>query len=396
MKILHTSDWHLGAKTDRRNRIGEQRKVMNELASICDREGVDIVVIAGDIYDQAVPTSEAEDLFFDTIEKISDNGDRVVIVCAGNHDDPKRIMANVHFAKKHNIVLAGDLHPVCEARRSSKAKVTCTPNGSCVVDIEKANGTERAVFGILPYPTEYRIEEKAENEEYSKKVGEWAKKVCMDFKKDTFNCLVSHFTAVGADFEEGGIFRKISVNETGVVNIKDLPKADYYALGHLHSRQSLVSNAHYCGAPIKLSYLQKTTSVNLLTVANGNLKSVEPIQLYTPVKMERVCALGLENVSKELEYFTTEDIVELTIVQDKPLTSAEIKGLKDRYPCIQQIKLMMKNLSKDDDVYITDRDKLEPKELYKSFYKASKGVAPSEKLVNLFVELMEETESETN
>ena len=57
---------------------------------------------------------------------------------------------------------------------------------------------------------------------------------------------------------------------------------------------------------------------------------------------------------------------------------------------------MMKNLSKDDDVYITDRDKLEPKELYKSFYKASKGIAPSEKLVNLFVELMEETESETN
>ena len=57
---------------------------------------------------------------------------------------------------------------------------------------------------------------------------------------------------------------------------------------------------------------------------------------------------------------------------------------------------MMKNLSKDDDVYITDRDKLEPKELYKCFYKASKGVAPSEKLVNLFVELMEETESETN
>ncbi len=396
MKILHTSDWHLGAKTDRRSRLNEQKKVLGEIVSVCDREGVDIVLIAGDIYDQSVPTSEAEDLFFDTLEKLTDGDERVVIVCAGNHDDPKRIMANRYFAKKHNIVLAGDLHPMCESLRSSRAKITSSQNGTVRVDIEYRDKTETAMFGLLPYPTEYRIDEKVTGAEYSEKVGEWAKIVCSDFDKNTFCCLVSHFTAVGADYEEAGNVRKISINESGVVNLSDLPSADYYALGHIHSAQKIGSKAYYCGAPMKLSYIQKSNSVNLLDVENGKLKSVKQVELMTPVKMARVCADGIEDVSKELQYYSTEDLVELTIVQDKPLTSAEIKGIKERYPCVQQIKLLLTNMVKDNEVYINNRDKLKPRELFQHFYKSKKGVSPSEKIVNLFIELMEETDSETN
>lgn len=396
MKILHTSDWHLGAKTDRRSRLAEQRKVLNEILSVCDREAVDIVLIAGDVYDQAVPTSEAEDLFFDTLEKLADNGDRVVIVSAGNHDDPKRIMANKYFAKKHNIVLAGDLHPVADVCRGSKAKITCTEHGTVKVEVEGRTQTETAWFGLLPYPTEYRITEKSNAENYSKKVGEWANLVCSDFNKKDFCCVVSHFTAVGAEYEEGGKFRRISINESGVVNLSDLPKADYYALGHLHSAQRLGSHAYYSGAPLKLSYIQKTTSVNLLDVENGKLKSVEQINLVSPNKMQKVCAVGLDAVAEELQYFSTEDIVELTIVQDKPLLSTEINGIKERYPCVQQIKLMLTNMTKDSEIYINNRDKLEPKELFENFYKRVKGVAPSDKIVSLFVELMEETNSEAN
>lgn len=396
MKILHTSDWHLGAKTDRRSRLNEQRKVLGEIVSVCDREGVDIVLIAGDVFDQAIPTSEAEDLFFDTLEKLTDKDERVVIVCAGNHDDPKRIMANRYFAKKHNIVLCGDLHPVSDAKRSSRVKITSLESGAIKVSVEGREKTESAIFGLLPYPTEYRIEEKTSAEEYSKKVGEWANLVCADFNKDTFNCFVSHFTAVGAEYEEAGKFRKISLNESGVVNMSDLPKADYYALGHIHSAQRLNSKAYYSGAPIKLSYIQKTTSVNLLNVENGKLKTVEQIQLHTPVKMARVCAEGLDGVASELQYYSTEDLVELTIVQDKPLTTAEIKGIKERYPCVQQIKLLLTNMAKDNEVYINNRDKLKPRELFEHFYMAKKGIKPSEKIVNLFIELMEETDSETN
>lgn len=396
MKILHTSDWHLGAKTDRRSRLNEQRTVLGEIVSVCDREGVDIVLIAGDVFDQAIPTSEAEDLFFDTLEKLTDKDERVVIVCAGNHDDPKRIMANRYFAKKHNIVLCGDLHPVGDSKRSSRVKVKTLESGAIQVDVDTLGKTETAIFGLLPYPTEYRIEEKTSAEDYSKKVGEWANLVCSDFNKTTFNCFVSHFTAVGSEYEEAGKFRKISLNESGVVNMSDLPKADYYALGHIHSAQRISSKAYYSGAPIKLSYIQKTTSVNLLDVEDGKLKTVSQIELHTPVKMARVCADSIDGVGSELQYYSTEDLVELTIVQDKPLTTAEIKGIKERYPCVQQIKLLLTNMAKDNEVYINNRDKLKPRELFEHFYMAKKGVKPSEKIANLFIELMEETDSETN
>ena len=164
----------------------------------------------------------------------------------------------------------------------------------------------------------------------------------------------------------------------------------------MHSAQRLGSHAYYSGAPLKLSYIQKTTSVNLLDVENGKLKSVEQINLVSPNKMQKVCAVGLDAVAEELQYFSTEDIVELTIVQDKPLLSTEIKGIKERYPCVQQIKLMLTNMTKDSEIYINNRDKLEPRELFENFYKRVKGVAPSDKIVSLFVELMEETNSEAN
>ena len=78
---------------------------MDEIVKISNEERIDLVLIAGDIFDQAVPTSEAEDLFYETLDKLTAGGDRVVVAIAGNHDDHKRLMAGVYFAKKHRIVI---------------------------------------------------------------------------------------------------------------------------------------------------------------------------------------------------------------------------------------------------------------------------------------------------
>ena len=76
MKILHTADWHLGVRTEGRSRINEQREIMSEIVKIARDEKIDVVLISGDIYDQAVPTSEAEDLFYETLEKLTKDEDR--------------------------------------------------------------------------------------------------------------------------------------------------------------------------------------------------------------------------------------------------------------------------------------------------------------------------------
>lgn len=396
MKILHTSDWHLGAKTERRNRIEEQARVMNEIAMVADENAVDIVVISGDIFDNAVPTSDAEELFFNTIEKLSANNNRVVVALAGNHDDPKRLSASRHFARKHNIILAGDFN--IDVEKTSDAKIRIDEIGEGYIVVAKGEGEqlEKTVVGILPYPVDYRLNHKTEAETYSEKVKEWAKLVSSGFKRNTFNILATHLTIVGSETEEDDQFRIVKISEAGVVKKSDLPKADYYALGHIHSSQNLTDSMCYSGAPIRYSYIQRTAAVNIVTTSSNALKSVERIELKSPAKMQKVKAMGIEDVDAKLGYYSNDDIVELTIIQDKPLSSMQIKEIKEKYPCVLQVKLKLTNIESDDKVYISNRDKLSAKDLFVNFYKAKKCVDPQNELTELFVELMEGEIDETN
>ena len=94
MKILHTADWHLGKKLDRFSRIEEQIDLMNEIVEIAESENVDLVLIAGDLFDTFHPPTEAVDLFYKTLKRLSKNGKRPVIAIAGNHDSPSLIDAD--------------------------------------------------------------------------------------------------------------------------------------------------------------------------------------------------------------------------------------------------------------------------------------------------------------
>ena len=70
MKILHTSDWHIGKRLMNRERLNEQSQALDEIAEICEREGVELVLVAGDVFDTYLPSAEAEELFFEKIRKI--------------------------------------------------------------------------------------------------------------------------------------------------------------------------------------------------------------------------------------------------------------------------------------------------------------------------------------
>ena len=80
MKILHTADLHLGARLDTRDREAEQRKILNEITAVANGVNADIVIVAGDVYHNSTPSAQAEDMFFDFVDKISDGGNRLVFV----------------------------------------------------------------------------------------------------------------------------------------------------------------------------------------------------------------------------------------------------------------------------------------------------------------------------
>ena len=185
MKILHLSDLHLGAKTEGFLRISEQKSILSEIEQIANSNNIDIVAIAGDIFHVANPSAEAEDLFYSFLENLTKDKNRVVLVVAGNHDDPKRLACCQPLAKSHNIVLCTDLSPL----------PTYKPNGSVVISqtgrgfakIQK--GAETVCAALLPYATKSRIEQSTKDlnfpktDNYQQNVQNWLKFASQKFEK---------------------------------------------------------------------------------------------------------------------------------------------------------------------------------------------------------------------
>ena len=116
MKILHTSDWHLGKRLNERERMAEQIEVMDEIVRIAGEERVDAVVVAGDLFDTYNPPVEAIELLYRTLYRLADRGRRLVVAIAGNHDSPDRIDSPDVLAKECGIFFVGN--PMTELRTS--------------------------------------------------------------------------------------------------------------------------------------------------------------------------------------------------------------------------------------------------------------------------------------
>lgn len=380
MKFLHTGDWHLGAKTNGRDRLAEQKRTLDEIESIANYENVDCIIIAGDIFNTASPSADAEELFFDSIQRLSNNGDRFVFVLAGNHDDPTRLSAGLPLASKHNIALVSSLDKLKESSFAKNSIVKVVDTGKGHIKIKK--NEEIATIAYLPYPTESRISQKVDSElSYAEKVKEWANISTSAFDDDTFNIFVSHLFMVGSKTNDG----VVKVGDLMAIPKNMMPKADYTALGHIHSSQDLGDNIHYAGAITKLNIKNKDLSVNIIESENGKLVKVKKVELKNPAKYEKVEVYSIEDANDKLLNFDNLDIVELQIVQKEPLSASSLKQLKRDFPCISNISLI-RPLDENQTANNTKRIKLNDVDLFSEFYKSIRGTEPSKDLLELYME----------
>ncbi len=156
MKILHTADWHLGKKLEQFSRLPEQKDVMGEICAIADNENVDVVIIAGDLFDTFNPPNEAVDLFYKTLKKLSNNGKRLVVAIAGNHDSPERIEAPNPLAIENGIILTGFPHTeISTFKLESGIEVTKVDKG--FVEVKLPNVAFPFRMLLTPYANEYRL-----------------------------------------------------------------------------------------------------------------------------------------------------------------------------------------------------------------------------------------------
>ena len=309
MKILHTADWHVGKTLRGRSRADEHGAVLDEIVGIAEREAVDLVLVAGDQFDRAVPSPESEEIVYDALLRLARTGARVVVI-AGNHDSPRRLAAVGPLLDLANIV--------------SAARVA-RPDAGGVVRVDTRSG-ETACIALFPFQSKRGIvtaealmggDPDDHQKEYSARCRKIADVLCEGFSADTVNLVVAHLTVVGA--ATGGGERGAHIFDYYVPADIFPTNAHYVALGHIHKPQKIAGKCPiwYAGAPFPLDFgeTDQDNSVLLVEVEANRPARVDPIPLTSGRALRTICGGSLDLAAME---GTTGDDFLRVIVEEAP------------------------------------------------------------------------------
>ncbi len=399
MRILHTADWHLGKKTDDLDRLEEQKQVLEQVIKIAKEKAVDMVLIAGDIYDTFVPSADAESLFYRTASELSNNGNTAVIAIAGNHDEPKRMSNASLFSSKFNIYLVGYPDDIKIAKNANNAKnIYPTASGNGYIKFKTKAG-EEAVVACLPYPTCARFNDTLkEGETYEQKIREWLAPAVKEFKPNTINILMSHLLTYGSNLSYEGLeeYMRISSNlsfvDKSVLNVG----ADYVALGHIHKLTKLDKDhyMYYSGSILNNHFQDESGDRYVLIVdvdCNG-VKNVEPIELETK-KLVVFTSDSLDEIEKFCDVCKN-DYVKATLKQAGCVSFEKLKELRQKHPNLITLSVLNEELMHEGE--IESKKDLTTGEVFDKFVLSTTGKAAKPEVKELFLELMGEDVYETN
>ncbi len=385
MKILHTSDWHIGKKLMGRERYDEYRSVLAEISCICESEGVELVLVAGDVYDTYTPSAEAERIFYDGVKQIAKHS--AVLIISGNHDDYVRLTAAAGFAEELNVYIVGNNLREIGCDTSFPVRPVESDSGYAV--FENAVG-ERVYINILPYPNEARFKEGKSDESFEDKMNRWISFGERGKQKpenaDIPSIFLSHIFVAGGKVCDGE--REIDLGGSRVVGAEMLPPSDYCALGHLHRRQNLSGNAYYSGAIMQFSFDEAGAekSVNVFDLTRDGVKNFKRVPLNGARKLIRLQANGAEDGVRLLKS-NEERFVELTLNLSAPLTPQESSALHE---CENLVSLKADVAAPDADFSrVSNKDK-SSSQLFSEFYRSRYDCDPSAELLALFLSLTEE------
>ncbi|MBQ7643101.1 MAG: exonuclease subunit SbcD [Clostridia bacterium] len=384
MKFLHTSDLHIGKKLDGKSRIDEQAQVLSEIVGICEAEKVDVVLLAGDVFDTFIPSAEAEELFFEFASSLSASK-RAVIAVSGNHDDADRLLASRVIAMKQGIFLCGGDNdfPNC-----SIGDIKITACGKNYIVVERKE--EKVFIATVGYFSEAPVGEVVDKEKsYDERVKDIFEKTLSNNGENYPAILLTHLFMVGGTTTEGE--RPIDLGGARVIKPSTVPTQFVYtALGHLHRRQVALKdrNIIYSGSPLQYSYDEAGTqkSVTVFEISGGEVKNLKEIPLTKGKKLAAISVVGVENAEEKLAGYEDYHIC-LTVFSDKPIAATETKAIMENHPEITQFRL---SLTSSSGSAIKGRREMNDEELFKAFIKARYGEEPDDELMTAYREIMSE------
>lgn len=289
MKILHTSDWHLGRTLySKKERQEEHTAFLDWLLKSIKGNAIDLLLIAGDIFDTASPNSTSQKMYYDFLIKVRNSGCENVIVVGGNHDSPSFLNAPRDVLAALNVSVIGSASENIEDE---------------IVVIKDSKENPLVIVCGVPFLRERDIRRYAEGESYtdrSKRINENIKKhyreiaeLAENKRKELGGSLpivaTGHLSVVGGKRNEDDGVRETYIGNIEAVGSDIFPDTfDYVALGHYHIPSVIKDHIRYCGSPIPMGFGEAGQTKCIYVVDFNNGKSIETIEIPVFQKLESI------------------------------------------------------------------------------------------------------------
>ncbi len=397
MKILHTSDWHIGKQLHKYDLNEDISLFFNWLIDLIKKENIDVLLVSGDVFDQANPSQAAYKQYYDLLKRFV-NLDCKIILTGGNHDSAAVLNAPAELLKAFDIrVIGGATEELTEM----------------FVPVEKNN--EKIVVAAVPFLKDRDIRKSVAGETYATKIEQIKSGLRTYFTNinthysnhhaDQVFILMGHLYVQGSEISDSE--REIQIgNQAGVEANMFNGIPAYVALGHIHKPQiiSREHNIHYCGSPIPLSFSEREDRkrVNLILVEDNKVADVQMVPI--PKYRNLMCFEGnLQEVEAKLNEYSEEtpliSLAEIIVNEEneslerrqafETLISSELGNNIE----IVKSRLIFKSKTRGaSDAFAvgTDVADVTPMEMFEKKLELQSGLENTEELKNAFREILEE------
>ena len=382
MRILHTSDWHIGHRLYERSRIEEHRQFLDWLLKMLQEHAVDVLLVSGDIFDATLPSSEATDLYYQFLFRLYRETHACAVITAGNHDSPRNLAAPREFLRM------GRIHVVGLAAEPAE----------CVFTFPAENPS--VAIAAVPYLSENELShisfetqpERAER--YRERLKEFYRQ-CVDCMPPGIpKILMGHLFVHGGTV--GDSERNIQIGGATAMRVTDFPDdATYVALGHLHRPHAISGTSYlvqYAGSPIPLRFNEANYSkkVYLLDVSASGDVGVEEIEI--PV-FKKLCTVtgSLDEVrssAMSAEWDGTYIQIQLKLDQPAVGISDEIREVFHRHGGeVLSVEVELPVQAAQEEIPIEEMQ--QPIEIFERFYQERFDASPDELMTETFNELLQ-------
>ncbi len=370
MKIIHSSDWHLGISLHNASLLEEQKSFVDFLIYAVREQNIDAVIIAGDVFDHSVSSAEAISLYNDAVTKLCNEIGIPVIISAGNHDGAARLASCSEILKKSGLYIFGKL--------------------SREISVVELNNVD---IYVLPYfnTDEVRAlfpEEKISS--YSDAMNCILNNMKTNFKPGKKNLLMCHCFVSGSTLSDSD--RAAMVGGSSAVPAEIFDGFDYVAMGHLHRAQNRDFNVRYSGSPLKYSFSEAGHKKSVTVLNIEDTISIEELEVV-PQRETRVMRGTFDEILALAEKDTCRDDYLKIEITDRYAGMEAVELFRTYYVNLLNISGKM-NETEENELTVEELYSLSPDGILERFYKEVTGSDLTEEQKELFSQAVAAVENE--